>query len=198
MHCILTRIMLIVSQNITNYGIPIPENAVFRINLAWVDSIDELTRILETHKTRKIFLDLPINRTKPPNNKYTLDEISKIIQNYDNIQYFAVSNIESKNDLQEYITALPKSITLVPKIESHRGIENIDEIAKSLDYKIRVIMLDHDDLYSNLLKSNSPSEKFTFYINQLSEFCKSNNIVLLRTIGVLFSDEEKRISNYVN
>ena len=80
--------MLIISQNVTNYEIPIPENAVFRINLAWVNSIDELSKILKIHNTRKIFLDLPVNRTKPPNNKYGLDEISKVIQNHNNIKYF--------------------------------------------------------------------------------------------------------------
>jgi len=190
--------MLIVSQNITNYEIPVPENAIFRINLAWVNSIDELTKILEYHNERKIFLDLPINRTKPPNNKYGLDEMIEIIKIHNNIEYFAISNVESKNDLSEYIEKLPKSITLVPKIESPTGIENIHDIAKALDYKPRVMMLDHDDLYSNLLKLNQLPDKFTVYINQLSEFCKSNDIVLLRTIGVIFSDEEKRISNYVN
>ena len=155
----------------------------------------QLTKILEIHNQRKIFLDLPINRTKPPNNKYTLNEIIEIIKTHTNIEYFAISNVESKNDLSEYIEKLPNSITLVPKIESHIGIENIEEIAKSLDYKSRVMMLDHDDLYSNLLKSKQPLEKFTVYINQLTEFCKSNDIILLRTIGVIFSDEEKRISN---
>ena len=190
--------MIIISQNITNYEIPVPENAVFRINLAWVNSIDELSKILKTHESHKIFLDLPINRTKPPNNKYTLDQIIEIIKSHPNIQYFAISNVESKNDLSEYIEKLPKSITLVPKIESPTGVENISEIATALDYKQRVMMLDHDDLYSKLLKSNQPPEKFTYYINQLAEFCKSNDIVLLRTIGVIFSDDEQRISNYVN
>ena len=166
--------MIIISQNITNYEIPVPENAVFRINLAWVNSIDELSKILKTHESHKIFLDLPINRTKPPNNKYTLDQIIEIIKSHPNIQYFAISNVESKNDLSEYIEKLPKSITLVPKIESPTGVENISEIATALDYKQRVMMLDHDDLYSKLLKSNQPPEKFTYYINQLAEFCKSN------------------------
>ena len=198
MPCLNLQNMLIVSQNITNYDIPVPENAIFRINLAWINSIDELTKILEIHNKRKIFLDLPTNRTKPPNNKYTLNEIIEIIKTHTNIEYFAISNVESKNDLSEYIEKLPNSITLIPKIESHIGIENIEEIAKSLDYKSRVMMLDHDDLYSNLLKSKQPLEKFTVYINQLTEFCKSNDIILLRTIGVIFSDEEKRISNYVN
>tara|TARA_A100001037_G_C15142781_1_gene634677 strand:- start:127 stop:699 length:573 start_codon:yes stop_codon:yes gene_type:complete len=189
--------MIIISQNITNYDMPIPEKAIFRINLAWVNSLEELSKILNTHNGRRIFIDLPINRTKPPNNKYTLDEIIEIIKTSNNIEYFAISNVESKNDLQEYIEKLPKSITLVPKIESHVGIENVEEIAKSIDYKPRVMMLDHDDLYSNLLKSKSSPEKFTFYINKLSQYCKSNNITLLRTIGVIFSDDEKRVSEYV-
>ena len=61
------------------------------------------------------------------------------------------------------------------------------------DYSIKNIKT--DDL---IFTYNISSDKFTFYINQLSEFCKLNKITLLRTIGVLFSDEEKRISDYVN
>ena len=190
--------MLIVSQNVTHYDLPIPKNAIFRINLAWVNSINALEKLLKSNQEHSIFLDLPVNRTKPPNNKYSLEEIIEIIKNNQNIKYFAISNVESKNDLIKYLEILPKSVTLVTKIESHRAVENILEIANALDYESRVFMLDHDDLYSNLLKSNLPPEKFTFYINQLSEFCKSNKIILLRTIGVLFSDEEKRISDYVN
>ena len=72
-----------------------------------------------------------------------------------------------------------------------------NQVKKKLEYKERVIMLDHDDLYSNLLKSKLPPSKFTFFINKLTEFCNSNNIILLRTIGVIFSDEEKRISEYI-
>jgi len=29
------------------------------------------------------------------------------------------------------------------------------------------------------------------------EHCKNHNVVLLRTIGVVFSDEEKKISEYI-
>ena len=42
--------MLIVSQNITNYDIPLPKDAVFRINLAWVNSIEELENLLQKHQ----------------------------------------------------------------------------------------------------------------------------------------------------
>ena len=189
--------MIIVSQNITNYEIPVPENAIFRINLAWVNSINELIKILEVHNTRKIFLDLPINRTKPPNNKYNLNEIIEIIKTHDNIEYFAISNVESAADLDEYIEVIPKNITIVPKIESHIGVENIKSITEKLVFDEKIIMLDHDDLYSNLLKSKISSDKFSYYINNLIEFCKSNNIMLLRTIGIIFTDEDKNVSDYI-
>ena len=100
--------MIIVSQNITNYGLSMPKNAVFRINLAWVNSISDLEILLKSHQNHPIFLDLPINRTKPPNNRYTLEEIIEIIKNNQNIKYFAVSNVESKNDLTKYLEILPR------------------------------------------------------------------------------------------
>ena len=193
-----TKSMLIVSQNITNYDIPLPKDAVFRINLAWVNSIDELKTILKKHESHAIFLDFPVNRTKPPNNKYTLNDVVLILQKYNNIKYIAISNVETETDLDEYLEIIPNHVTIIPKIESQKGIENIETIVKKLEYKERIIMLDHVDLYSDLLKSNLPPSKFTFFINKLTEFCNSNNIILLRTIGVLFSDEEKRITEYVN
>ena len=58
-------------------------------------------------------------------------------------------------------------------------------------------MLDHDDLYSNLIKKNEKPEKFKEYIFNLTEFCQKNNITMLRTIGVIFSDDEKRITQYM-
>jgi len=189
--------MILISQNITNYDIPIPENSVFRINLAWVNSITELKKLLEIHRAHVIFLDLPVNRTKPPNNKYSLNDIVSILENYDHIRYIAISNVETEKDLAEYLKVVPENITIVPKIESHRGIENIKDITEKLEYKERFIMLDHDDLYSNLLKSNISSGKFSFYVNNLIEFCKSNNITLLRTIGIIFTDENKNVSDYI-
>ena len=48
--------MLIISQNITNYDIALPKNAIFRVNLAWVNSVDELKVILNKHKSHAVFL----------------------------------------------------------------------------------------------------------------------------------------------
>ena len=189
--------MLIASQNLTNYGIPIPKNTVFRINLAWTNSLDELQNLLKKHSEHDIFVDLPIYRTKPPNNKYSLEDLIPILESYSNVKYLAISNIESANDLKKHLELLPSSIILIPKIESPTGVNNIDEIMNSIPSDEKIVMLDHDDLYSSMLKNNEPSSNFIIYVNKLVEYCSKNNIILLRTIGVIFSDDEKRITEYV-
>lgn len=188
--------MLIFSQNVTNYGIDIPDDAIYRINLAWVNTLNELNNLLENHKNHKIFLDLPIGRTKPPHNNYSLDEIIPIIESNKNIKYFAVSNVCSKTDLKKYLEILPSNLTIVPKIESPEGITNIEEIVDALPSDEKVIMLDHDDLFSQLTKQNKSPSTFKEYITNLTHFCTKNNIILLRTIGVIFSDAEKRLTQY--
>ena len=187
--------MLIISQNLTNYQVNIPEDAIFRINLAWINSLKELQDILERHQTRQIFLDLPANRTKPPNNKYDIDELTSIIKSNQNIKYFAVSNINSADDLEMYFNVIPENVILVPKIESVEGISNIKQITDALGIN-KIIMFDHDDLHSSIIKSKQPISKFLECFNTLVEYCKNNNVVLLRTVGVVFSDEEKKISDY--
>ena len=188
--------MLIISQNLTNYEIGIPEDAIFRINLAWINDLKELESILEKHRTHKIFLDLPVNRTKPPNNKYSIDELIPIIKSNKNIKYFAVSNINSTDDLEMYFNIIPENIILVPKIESVEGITNIKQITDALGTN-KIIMFDHDDLYSSIIKSKQPISKFLECFNKLVEYCKNNNVILLRTVGVVFSDKEKRVSDYI-
>ena len=71
--------MIILSQNMTNLDMELPKDAIFRINLAWINNLDDLKSILEKHHDHKIFLDLPQNRTKPPNNKYSMDELEPIL-----------------------------------------------------------------------------------------------------------------------
>ena len=58
-------------------------------------------------------------------------------------------------------------------------------------------MLDHDDLIKKLIKNNETSDSFQKYIRRLVKYANDNDITLLRTIGVIFSDDEKRISDYV-
>ena len=188
--------MLIISQNLTNYEIDIPQDAIFRVNLAWINNLKELEDILEKHRSHKIFLDLPTNRTKPPNNKYGMDELIPIIKSNQNIKYFSVSNINSVDDLEMYFNIIPKHIILVPKIESVDGVLNIKQITDALGTN-KIIMLDHDDLYSSIIKSNQPTSKFLECFKKLVEHCKNHNVILLRTIGVIFSDDEKKISDYI-
>ena len=189
-------IMLLISQNIESYNIKLPENTVFRVNMAWCNNLKELENKLNKNKEMKFFIDLPVGRIKPPNNKYTLDEIIPIIKSNSNIQYFAVSNVESRNDLEPFLKKLPDRIIIVPKIESPTAIENIDEICNELKYEKRIIMLDHDDLFSSIIHSNEDEEKFQQCIKKLVDYCQENNIELLRTVGVVFSDDEKRITQY--
>ena len=187
----------IISQNIINYGIQVSDDTILRINLAWCSSVKQLKAILEAHKNNSIFLDLPIKRIKPPNNRYTLDDLIHVISSYNQIKYFAISNIESSDDLNDYIQKIPPNIILVPKIESPTAIKNISDIVNALPANEKILMLDHDDLFSEILKSNEPVDVFKKYIQQLVDYCNSNKIILLRTIGVMFSDEEKRISEYI-
>ena len=187
----------IISQNIINYGIEVPDNTILRINLAWCSSVKQLRNILEGHKNNSIFIDLPIKRIKPPNNKYTLNDLISVISSYSQIKYFAISNVESASDLEDYIQNIPPNIILVPKIESPIAIQNISEIVNAIPTDKKVLMLDHDDLFSRIVKNNESIDNFQSYIQKLSDYCSSNKITLLRTIGVIFSDEEKRVSEYI-
>ena len=188
--------MLIFSQNLENYGFPVPQNAIFRINLAWINTLKELKVILEKHRSHKIFLDLPANRAKPPNNKYDIDDLIPIIESNPTIKYFAVSNIHSAEDLKIYLNTIPKRVIIVPKIESVDGVTNVKQITDALGIN-KILMLDHDDLYSSIINSKQPTSKFLECFNNLVDYCDNHNIILLRTIGVVFSDQEKRITDYV-
>ena len=168
---------------------PFPSDVIYRINLAWINTVDELSEILSKHENHKIFLDLPIRRTKPPENRYSIDDLTPIIKNFSNIRYLAVSNVNSKDDVLDIQNKLSDNITLVPKIESVLGIVNIKSITDSIKSKKKIIMLDHDDLYRSIEKNNELISKFQNSINTLIEFCKENEIILLRTRGVIFADD---------
>ena len=47
------------------------------------------------------------------------------------------------------------------------------------------------------IKNNQSHDIFQNYIKKLVNFCEENNISILRTVGVIFSDDEKRTTQYV-
>ena len=189
--------MLLISQNIKNrYNLEFPDDVVLRINLAWCNSLEELKEKLSNEKNAKFFLDLPQGRIKPPNNKYSLEEMIPILESNKQIRYFAVSNVEGKNDLQPFLDKLPDHINIVPKIESANSILNIKEICNALKTEEKVVMLDHDDLFSSIIRKNEDKNSFQEYVRKLIDFCEKENISLLRTVGVMFSDDEKRTTQY--
>ncbi len=188
--------MILISQNIENYDLTLPKDVVFRINLAWCNSLEELEGKLAKNKKSEFFIDLPVGRIKPPNNSYSLDDMIHVIKANPRIRYFAVSNVENKNDLQPFLEKLPDYINIVPKIESLAAVLNIKEICDSLKTEKKIMMLDHDDLFSSVIRNNENKSMFQEYIKKLIDFCGENNISLLRTVGVMFSDDEKRITQY--
>ena len=192
----ISGIMLLVSQNAGNYNIILPNDTIFRINLAWCNNINELEEKLSNNKKSDFFIDLPVGRIKPPNNKYTLDDMIPIIKTHSNVKFFAVSNVESKNDLIEFLEKLPNSVNIVPKIESPIAVQNIDEICNALKTDKKIVMLDHDDLFSSIIRNEDNKDSFQNHIKKLVDYCQENNIELLRTVGVVFSDDEKRITQY--
>ena len=188
--------MLLASQNMLNYDLMLPKDIVFRINLAWCNTLEQLQAILSKNKESEFFLDLPVGRIKPPNNKYSLEDIISVVKENTSIRYFAVSNVENKNDLQPFLDKLPNYINIVPKIESTKAVLNIKEICDSLKTERRIVMLDHDDLFSSIIRNNEDKNSFQEYIKKLISFCDEENISLLRTVGVMFSDDEKRTTQY--
>ena len=115
---------------------------------------------------------MPINRIKPPNNNYSINDLIPLLKKYTNIKYLAISNVEKKEDLLEYKKIIPNNITIVPKIESVNGIMNIKEITDELEAGNKIVMLDHDDLFSSIIKSKKPVSTFKKYISNLIIFCK--------------------------
>ena len=189
--------MLLISQNIKNhYNLELPKNAVLRINLAWCNTLNELKVILAKNKESEFFIDLPVGRVKPPNNKYSLDDLIPIIESNKQIKYFAISNVENKNDLQPFLDKLPDHVNLVPKIESPNAVLNIKEICDALKTEKKIVMLDHDDLFSSIIRKNEDKNSFQEYVRKLIDFCEKENILLLRTVGVMFSDDETRTTQY--
>ena len=82
------------------------------------------------------------------------------------------------------------------KLRIQNAVQNIDEICNALKTEKKIVMLDHDDLFSSIIRNKENKDSFQDYIKKLVDYCQENNIELLRTVGVVFSDDEKRITQY--
>jgi len=179
--------MFLVSQNLLNYDMDFPEDTVLRVNLAWVDSIEKLEETLSISKS-DFFIDLPSGRIKPPNNKYEIEDLLPVFRRYNNVKFLAISNVETASVVNDYRQLVNDQLIIVPKIETIKGIKNIEVIGSSLSEK-KYIMLDHDDLFTNVVKNGEGPNYFIELVDDLVDFCKKSDICLLRARGIIFSNE---------
>ena len=178
--------MLLISQNLINYDMKFPSDVVLRVNMAWVDNLEDFRQILNKSNS-DFFIDFPSGRIKPPNNKYDIKDLIPIFSEYSKIKYLAISNVEHSRQIKEFSTIVRNGIKIVPKIETIKGINNISEICTQLSQNDN-IMLDHDDLFTDVVKNGFSTDVFLDNVNNLVSFCKRSDINLLRTKGVIFSD----------
>jgi hypothetical protein len=80
---------------------------------------------------------------------------------------------------------IPTRIILIPKIESKIGINKFELIINKLKRNEKYIMLDKEDLYTDLDNNN---EKFEEYLQLIRNKCLDNSIECLELQGVIFSD----------
>ena len=177
--------MIVASQNLLNYDIGLPDNVILRLNLAWHEKLGTASELLEKFKEHKIFLDVPRGRKKPPNFSHDINEIMALVSAFPDIEYIAISNIENSGQVI-YYQGLFKGVKTVPKIETYIGIRNARDIIQALNYKDKVIMLDHQDLYSDLVGMERESE-YLDLVSSLDKTCQEKKVYLLRTVGIVFS-----------
>lgn len=183
--------MIVVSQNLLKYGVEIPKDAILRFNLAWQKDITRSNTyaILMKYYKYKILLDIPIGRRKPPNYEHEIQDVVNLVNDCSNIEYVAISNIENYSQVMFYQSKF-KGSKIVPKIESYIGLRNVKEIIRALNYEDKVLMLDHQDLYSDLARMGVESD-YLGLVDALEEGCKNAGVHLLKSIGIVFSDGEE-------
>ena len=177
---------MLVSHNLRHHGMEFPDGTVMRINLAWINDLETLDHIV-AGISNEVFIDIPTGRLKPPSNRYRLEDIAPFIKKHSHIRYIAISNVEGPEPILQFREALGSEIVLVPKIETMAGIDNLAEIHRALTADA-TMMLDHDDLFNDVMTNDGQVQTFIDQVNALVSFCQRQGIRLLRTRGVIFSD----------
>jgi len=156
------------------------KDVVIRINMAHVKDSKQLEEFVNV--PYEIFLDYPKGRSKPPLPSANLDEAIQFTRKYDNIKYFATSNIEQIAEVNLICEMLPEGVSFVPKIETLKGVLNL---AKLFDTgKIKHIMLDAEDLYTNI---QNDVELFIDLKERVRRVCEEYNVTCLELHGVIFN-----------
>ena len=156
------------------------EDVVIRINMAHVRNMTELKKFV--NRNYDVFLDYPKGRTKPPVPSLSFTEAIDVMNKHSNIKYFATSNIEEISEVNLICEMLPEGVSFVPKIETLKGVINLNKLFDT--GKIKHIMLDAEDLYTNI---QNDVELFINLKERVRRVCKEYNVELLELYGVVFS-----------
>lgn len=164
--------MIVISNHLTD-KMPIPEDAIIRINLAWFDDYQSAKSAVEVGGD--IYLDFPSGRTKPPKPTIEFRDAVVLAMKNENVKYFAISNAENI-DLLTALQLLMPDKTIVPKIETATGVNLLSEMKR---VGITTVMLDKEDLYVNVGTDSVLYEK-------LIENVRNSGLNVLELQGVVF------------
>ncbi len=169
---------------LSNHLLTLPEfrdikNVVVRINMAHVKDRTQLEKFVDVDYD--IFLDYPKGRTKPPVPTLHVPDALEMISKYENIKYFAVSNIETPSEVKMISSCLPEHVSFVPKIETLDGVINLKSIFET--GFVKHIMLDSEDLYTNV---RNDQELYIQLKRRAKTTCNKFNVELLELYGVIF------------
>ena len=173
--------MLLISNHLTQLDqFKKLKGVVIRINMAHVKDSKQLEEFVNV--PYDVFLDYPKGRSKPPLPSSNLDEAIGFTKKYNNIKYFATSNIEEVAEVNLICEMLPEGVSFVPKIETLKGVLNLSKLFDT--GKIKHIMLDAEDLYTNI---QNDVELFINLKDRVRRICKEYNVELLELYAVVFS-----------
>ena len=173
--------MLLISNHLTQLNqFKKLKDVVIRINMAHVKDSKQLEEFVNV--PYDIFLDYPKGRSKPPLPSSNLLEAIEFTRKYDNIKYFATSNIEEVAEVNLICEMLPIGVSFVPKIETLKGVLNLSKLFDT--GKIKHIMLDSEDLYTNI---QNDVELFVNLKDRVRRICGKYNVECLELYGVVFN-----------
>lgn len=159
----------------------ITDDVIVRINVAWLRNEQELERIV-SNEFRRIYLDYPTGRTKPPQPEISLERTIQLANKYvDKVHFFAYSNAENKEIASSIRKQLNPTIKLVPKIETLKGIIMFKDIVKASNTNL--VMLDKEDLYIDTQRNTT---MFHIALHSIRARGKELGVTILELHGVIF------------